>query len=66
MRKFTKKGKPSSKSDNAMEGDGVGKGDVDALGGRRGTRLIGGHREECGGEGGWRVASECEQWSYSC
>ena len=78
VREFTKKGKPSSESDNVREDDGVG--NVDALGRWQGTRLIGGHREEHGGEGGWRVmplclvalsrhpevASEREQWSYSC
>ena len=66
MSEFTKKGKPTFESDNAREGDGMGKGDVDALGGQQGTRSLGGCREEHGekdSEGGWsswRVVPLCQ------
>jgi hypothetical protein len=46
---FTKKEKPTFESDNAREGNGMGKGDVDALGGLRDSvswRMQGGARRE--------------------
>ena len=51
MSKFTKKGKPTFESDNAREGNGMGKGDVDALGGLRDSvswRMQGGAAERRG------------------